>query len=205
LLHFDTVTSYHDVRDRALFGLQLFTGARPSEVRRTKMGDITAYGEMGCWNKGKTKNGEDYVMPVPLEVMAWLEAWLKIREDARDNPYLFPGQWLGQPVTDDTVNFQWNALCHRLKITGLWNYDLRRTMASYLGNELGYSDKVIDAMLNHEDGRSLGHYYHVSFDKLVTVVQHYAEWLRGIKTNLGGNHEISHWGDRISVGAGTHQ
>jgi len=33
----------------------------------------------------------------------------------------------------------------RLGITGLWNYDLRRTLATSMSNELGYDDSTIRA------------------------------------------------------------
>jgi integrase len=40
------------IRYRALFGLMLFTGCRPSEAIRAKVDAITPYGLMGSWVKG---------------------------------------------------------------------------------------------------------------------------------------------------------
>ncbi len=53
-----------------------------------------------------------------------------------------------------------------LGVTGLWNYDLRRTFATSMSNELGYDDSTIRAILNHHDTSALSHYRHKSFDSL---------------------------------------
>jgi hypothetical protein len=55
----------------------------------------------------------------------------------------------------------------RLGITGLWTYDLRRTLATSMSNELGYDDSTIRAILNHNDTSALGHYRFKSFDSLI--------------------------------------
>lgn len=173
-----------EVRNRALIGLELFTGCRQIEARTARMGSIVPYGDMGCWHKGKTKNGEDHEIPVPRQAMEWLEAWLTIRAgDARydGSPYIFPGTDPQKPFSDHGLRHWWRDICAELGLSGLWNYDLRRTLATYLGNELNYPDKKIQAILNHYDGRALGHYYHVSFDALVPVLQHYADWLTNLK------------------------
>lgn len=193
LQYFHAAKSPTELRDRALFGIALVTGCRPSEARMITGAELTSYRTMGRWTNGKTKNGDPHELPIPWQVMAWIEAWRQIPHE-RPSPYLFPGQKcvdhdvrLVQPMTDDAVRMRWSVICKQLEITGLWNYDLRRTMAMVLGNDLGYSDKVIDAVLNHDDGRALGHYYHVSFDALTKVVQHYADWLWGLK---GSDHAI---------------
>jgi hypothetical protein len=68
-----------------------------------------------------------------------------------------------------------------LGITGLWNYDLRRTLATVMSNELGYDDATIRAILNHHDTTALGHYRFKSFDSLTAPMQRYADWLWGLK------------------------
>jgi DNA-binding CsgD family transcriptional regulator len=64
-----------------------------------------------------------------------------------------------------------------LGIHGLWNYDLRRSLATHMSNKLNYSDAKIDAILGHEKTSSLGHYLHVSFDAMTEPIQRYADWL----------------------------
>jgi DNA-binding CsgD family transcriptional regulator len=64
-----------------------------------------------------------------------------------------------------------------IDVPGLWSYDLRRSLATHMSNELDYSDAKIDAILGHEKTTSLGHYLHVSFDAMTKPIQHYADWL----------------------------
>lgn len=182
LHHFDFASTEAEIRDRALFGLMLFTGCRPSEARSAKVGDITSYGLMGSWIKGRTKTGETQEVPLPSQFMPWIAAWKAIRPTG--SSALFPGSE-GQPMSADTVRLRWTAIRAQLAIHGLWTYDLRRTLACSLGNELkpAYDDHTIRAILNHSDGASgaLGHYYFKSFDSLTGPIQAYADWLWALK------------------------
>jgi DNA-binding CsgD family transcriptional regulator/integrase len=191
LAHFERATTTIEIRDRALFGLMWFTGCRPKEAGSAKLTDITPYGEMGCWNKGKTKNGNDYEVPVPSQYMPWLAAWKAIRPQS-SNPYLFPGLAFQQSITDSLIIRRWHDLRLILGLHGLWNYDLRRSLASHLSNELNYADAKIDAILGHEKKSSLGHYLHVSFDAMTKPIQHYADWLWALKqaANDGSHHPV---------------
>ena len=185
--HFDRARTSTEIRDRALFGLQLFTGCRTGEARTARMDAITPYGTMGAWNKGKTKTGEDQELPLPWQVMHWIESWKAIRPP-NPSPYLFAGQWIGAPLSDDGVRVRWSILRTQLGIQGLWTYDLRRTLASYLSNELQQDDKTIQAILNHYDGRAISHYVHKTFDSLTSVIQRYADWLCALQqeVRIGG-------------------
>ena len=179
--YFDRAASKEEIRDRALYGLMLFSGCRPSEARMAKLDAITAYGAMGCWNKGKTKNGETQELPLPTHYMPWLAAWKAIRPTLRPSPYLFPDEAYGEPLTSDFVRRRWHELRLILSIHGLWTYDLRRTLASYLSNELKVDDSTIRAILNHNDTSALSHYRHKTFDSLTDPIQYYADWLWSLK------------------------
>lgn len=74
----------------------------------------------------------------------------------------------------------WRDLRLVVGLHRLWNYDLRRSLATHTSNELNYSDAKIDAILGHEKTSSLGHYLHVSFDAMTGPIQHYADWLCGM-------------------------
>lgn len=180
LAHFARAQTHTEIRDRALLGLMLFTGCRPGEARIATLHSITSYGSMGCWKKGITKNGEEYEVPVPAQYLIWLEAWKAIRPSARPNPYLFSGQGFLEPLTEHMVVHLWRDLRLRLGLEGLWNYDLRRSLATHMSNELKIDSAVIDAILGHENTSSLGHYLHVSFDAMTGPIQQYADWLYGV-------------------------
>ena len=175
--YFARAQSPMEIRDRALYGLMLCTGCRPSEARTAKLDAITPYGDMGAWVKGKTKNGENQELPLPKQLMPWIEAWTAIRPTTRPSLYLFPGQTFQHPITAAMVRMRWMELRALLGITGLWNYDLRRTLVCTMGNELNYSDQKIKAIINHNETSALGRYYFVSFDALTGPIQHYADWL----------------------------
>ena len=191
LRFFDCPVNDTQIRDRALFGLELFTGCRPGEARKARLGAITPYSEqMGCWQKGRTKTGETQEVPVPTQAMMWLRAWLTIRQvddPHGNNPYLFPGYVDQKPLTETAVRIRWKELCEPLGIHGLWTYDLRRTLACYLSNELRYDDKTVRTILNHFDGTALGHYLFVSFDALTKPIQEYADWLCAVKDDSKTN------------------
>lgn len=181
---FDFAATETELRNRALYGVALLTGCRPSEVRTARMGSITPYGNGGAWNKGQTKTGEDHEIPLPSQAMRWVEVWLEARgrnERYRLSPWIFPGQDPMQPIGEDAMRKGWEAMRAGLHLGDLWNYDLRRTLASYLSNELKASDSMIQAILNHSDGRALSHYCHVSFDAMAKALQGYADWLFNLK------------------------
>src|SRR6185295_4124613 len=129
LAHFEGAETPLAIRDRALFGLMLFTGCRPGEARKALLHSITPYGNMGCWKKGTTKNGEEYEVPVPSQCMHWIADWKASRPSARPNPYLFPGQEFDQPLTEHMLVHLWRDLRLVVGLPGLWNYDLRRSLA----------------------------------------------------------------------------
>lgn len=187
LEHFTQAADALAIRDRALFGLMLFTGCRPSEARTAKLDAITPYGTMRCWKKGKTKNGTAYEVPLPTQLMPWIAEWKAIRLTMLPSRYLFPGLEIKgrtrsqEPLTMDFVGKRWHEIRLMVRLKGLWNYDLRRSLASHLSNELHHADAKIDAILGHEKTTSLGHYLHVSFDAMAIPIQHYADWLYGLK------------------------
>lgn len=180
---FSFADSETDMRNRALYGIALLTGCRPSEIRTAKLSDITPYGRGGSWHKGTTKTGEEQEIPLPSQAMAWVDAWVVARSaNSRyeKSPWLFPGQDPREPLSDEAMRKTWEQIREALRLDGLWNYDLRRTLASYLSNELSQSDKRVQAILNHSDGRALSHYCHVSFDAMMETLQAYADWLFGL-------------------------
>jgi integrase len=171
-----------EFRDRALYGLMLFTGCRPVEARMARIDAITPYGEGGAWQKGRTKNKRTQEIPLPAHYMPWLDAWKAIRP-VSTSPYVFPGKRLDEPMTCDAVKLRWHELRLILGIHGLWNYDLRRTMVNVMGNELGYDMFTIKAIINHHEGSALSHYYFKSFDSLVKPIREYADWLWRLRQN----------------------
>lgn len=190
ILHaLDFADNLLDRRDRGIIGLQLFTGCRPCEARTSKRSDITKYGKMGCWTKARTKNGEAQYLPIPSQVMHWLEA-VEVEEHPKGtpSPYYFTADG-ERPIHESTYRKSWGLFVKGLQIHGLWAYDLRRTLATYCRRVLKQDDSIIQAILNHYDGRAMAHYVHADFDELAKVIQSYADWLFSLK---GGSHADTH-------------
>src|SRR3954463_9117699 len=57
-------------------------------ARTALMSSIRSYGTGGCWEKGKTKNGENQDLPLPSQLMPWIAAW-KATKPSSVSPYLF--------------------------------------------------------------------------------------------------------------------
>lgn len=185
LAYFDEATTEEEIRYRALFGLMIFTGCRPSEAIRAKLDSITPYGLMGQWVKGMTKTGEPQEVPLPTQLMPWLAAWYAIRRTDRPNVYLFPStQTIDKPLSSELVRLRWSEMRTRLGIHGLWNYDIRRTLVCEMGNTLKYGDSIRKAIINHKEHSAFGRYNHVTFDALTEPIQAYADWLWGLKAEV---------------------
>ena len=171
----DFAQSACELRDRAFFGLLLFSGCRPLEACRARAEEITTYSSMGRWIKPITKNGHAHEIPLPRQMMEWLRAY-----HAGTSGFLFPGAD-GGPITPRAMQKRWSKWRSELRFEGLydgfWLYDFRRTLATYLITVLKEDSVTVQAILNHYDGRAIGHYSHHTFDTLTPIVQHYADWL----------------------------
>ena len=124
LSYFDSATTDIAIRNRALFGLELFTGCRQGEARTALLNAITPYENAGCWNKGKTKTGEDHEIPITRQGMEWLTDWLKIRgtqAHATKSPYLFPSY---DPDAALSVRAVWHWLNEVRKELGMTRAEL---------------------------------------------------------------------------------
>lgn len=174
-----------EARDRALFGLLLFSGCRPSEAATARVDSIQRYGRMGRWCKPTTKTGEAQEIPLPWQAMAWLETYTH-----PSTGYLFPGQ-NGGPLTSRAIHKRWKKWRTELRFEGLWVYDFRRSLATYCTTVLKESDTTVQAILNHYDGRAIGHYSHHTFDTLVPIIQAYADWLCSLQS-------LTQEGDHVS-------
>jgi integrase len=54
--YFEICATDTETRDRALFGIELFTGCRRGEARLARVDAITPYGELGRWQEGQDED-----------------------------------------------------------------------------------------------------------------------------------------------------
>ena len=139
----------------------LVTGQRRGEVAGTQRCEID--GDLWTIPGTRTKNGLEQLLPLPplaLQVLAEADA-ARIRPqptrlnrkdrrpyDATPSPWLFPSSRHSQPITPAALTCA--VVRHRtaLGIGDATVHDLRRTMATWLG-ELGIPKDLISALLNH--------------------------------------------------------
>jgi integrase len=149
---------------RAALKWALVSGQRRGEVAGTKREEeIDDAATLWRIPPERTKNGHEQLLPLPpiaLEVLAEADAArvrpqptrLK-RKDRRPynptpSPWLFPSVRHDRPVTPEALTCA--VVRHRaaLGIGDATVHDLRRTMATWLG-ELGIAKDLISALLNH--------------------------------------------------------
>ena len=139
----------------------LVTGQRRGEVAGTARKELD--GDVWIVPSTRTKNGQDQFLPLPalaLDVLKEADA-ARIRPeptrlnrkdrptyDAEPSPWLFPSVRYGQPITPAALTCAVVRHREQLGIGDATVHDLRRTMATWLG-ELGVAKDLISALLNH--------------------------------------------------------
>lgn len=148
---------------RAALRWALVTGQRRAEVAGTPRQEIDD--AAGLWSipDTRTKNEQAQLLPLPALAMQVLReadaarirprptrATRKDRRpyDATPSPWLFPSPRHGRPLTPGSLTCALDRHRAALGIGDATVHDLRRTMATWLG-ELGTARELIKALLNH--------------------------------------------------------
>lgn len=124
----------------------------------------------GKWFKRLTKNKRPQYVQVPRQAMNYLSA-LHVEGD-----YYFMGAY-GRPLQGGSARKVWARLRAELEMPDLWLLDFRRTLASYLYNEIKADDLTAKAVLNHYDSRPVAIYTRLNYEKLAEIIQSYADWM----------------------------
>jgi integrase len=163
---------------RNAFRLQLLTACRIGEALGAAKAEFDL--DLRRWTipGTRTKNGRALELP--------LSPWACeiVREASRlavDSPHLFPGERKGEPVRRDTLKSEPMRLRAALSMAPWRSHDLRRTVATWLG-EAGISGDVIERILNHtRRGVTDRHYNHAAMrEPMRRALEAWAEGLRAI-------------------------
>lgn len=137
------------IREEPDYGLRLAflvlvtTGARSSEVRTMRWGDLKL--DELTWTIPNTKSGCAQCLPIPAELAA------EFQKAPRTGPYVCAGKLPDKPRAD--LSKPWKRLLERAGLgeSGLWLHDLRRTA----GLELARANGILAAsrVLRHSDIR----------------------------------------------------
>lgn len=120
-------------RDRALFGICLYTTARINEACSLHTADVyTADGrvrERITFRRATTKGKQETrSVPVSSELKQWLEKYHS------DRPYLFPGRWGRGHICPESADAILRAAFQRLQIEGASTHSFRRTAITWMHN-----------------------------------------------------------------------
>jgi integrase len=126
----------------------LLTGARREEVAGMTWDELAS--DWSAWTlpAARSKNGLPHVVPLSAQMQDLLRSRLRIQ----GSNLVFAGE--------RGVFSGWSKSKHRLDMdsgTSGWTlHDLRRTVATRLGDDLGIQPHVVEAALNHMSGHKAG-------------------------------------------------
>ena len=146
-----------DFRSRLGIRMLLLTGVRTGELRSATPDQFHL--DTGLWVippvivkqlqlRMRTKEGEipPYIVPLSRQAIAVVKYLLEIAEPGQR--YLFAKRGdLADRISENTVNGALKRLGYKGRLTG---HGIRATLSTAL-NELGYTDKWIEAQLSHSD------------------------------------------------------
>ncbi len=144
-----------DQRAAAIIRLCMLTGARVGEVRTAQFDQFNL--DYAIWSKpaSTTKQRKIHRVPISQDVAAIV----RLRQQAvpRGNPWLFPGETVGQPVKD--ISRFWARVQREAELPGVRIHDLRHTFASLLVSG-GASLEMIGKLLGHSQMQTTQRYAH---------------------------------------------
>ena len=156
------------------------TGCRRSEVIGLHCGEVDTEGS--CLRLTDSKEGAS-VRPIGLPVLEYLEGRRDEEQDAED--YVFPG-W-----EDDTpfgaFPRQWTKLFKDTDLAGITPHVLRHSFAS-IGNDLGFTEATIAALVGHSRGTVTSRYIHTVDTALIMAADSIAGYIQGLLDGVAFTH-----------------
>lgn len=148
------------------------TVCQRSEVIGLRCGEVHIEGS--CLRLTDSKEGAS-VRPLGLPVLEYLESRRDEEQGADD--YVFPG-W-----EDDTPfgSFprQWTKILAKTELAGITPHVLRHSFAS-IGNDLGFTEATIAALVGHSRGTVTSRYIHTLDTALIMAAHSIAGYIQGL-------------------------
>jgi len=179
----------------------LVTGQRRGEVAGTRRDELDDAAQLWTIPSARTKNDRGQLLPLPelaLQVLAEadtarmrpqptrLKRTDRLPYDSTPSPWLFPSSRHSQPITPASITCA--VVRHRsaLGIGDATVHDLRRTMATWLG-ELGTPKDLVSALLNHAPKGVTDQHYNQS-TLLGPKKKAMATWSAWLERVIAGEH-----------------
>ena len=157
-------------RDRALFGVCLFTACRINEACTLRTTDI--YDTTGrvrphlIIRKGNTK-GKLATRTIP--VIADLRSLLTTYHPGAGQVYMFPGRFNGTHINPDSSARILRKACLRVRIEGVSTHSFRRTALTNMSDN-GTPLRIIQEVSGHRDLSQLQNYLEVQDSQVLGAV-----------------------------------
>ncbi len=161
-------------RDKALFGVCLFTAARINEACTIHREDCLlsqGFRENILLRKSNTK-GEFKSREIPLHpgLILLLDLYLKNTEFLSPNPFLFPGRGGIGNLSPKTAHHILTQACERINLTGVSTHSFRRTCLTRM-HSAGIPLRHIQEISGHESLTALQRYLEVREEDKVSAIQ----------------------------------
>ncbi|MEQ1697310.1 MAG: tyrosine-type recombinase/integrase [Hyphomicrobiaceae bacterium] len=163
---------------RNVYRLQLLTACRIGEALGAKQSEFDVERRIWTIPAVRTKSGKTHELPLsPLACDVYRDA----KADANASEWLFPAERTDGPVRRDTLKDEPIALRNATGISDWRSHDLRRTAATWMG-ENGVAGDVIERVLNHsKQGVTDRHYNHAQLrEPMREALERWANYLQGI-------------------------
>ena len=152
----EVLDAAEDQRAAGIIRICMLTGARVGEVRQARFEQFNL--ELGIWSKpaATTKQRKIHRVPISADVAAIVrQRGLVV---SKGNPWLFPGDVPGQPVTE--IRRFWMMVQREANLPDVRIHDLRHTFASLLVSG-GASLEMIGKLLGHTQMQTTLRYAHL--------------------------------------------
>ena len=151
-----TLDAATDQRAASIIRMCMLTGARVGEVRTARFEQFNL--DYAIWSKpaATTKQRKIHRVPISQDVAAIVRQRQLVVPDG--NPWLFPGDTVGQPVKE--IRRFWVKVQREADLRDVRIHDLRHTFASLLVSG-GASLEIIGRLLGHTQMQTTQRYAHL--------------------------------------------
>lgn len=147
------------------------TGCRRGEIINLKWCDVDIDGS--CLRLSDSKEGKS-VRPIGLPVVEFLEAW----RTEEDGTFVFAGP-RGEDTAFGGLPNQWAEIFLGSPLEGVTPHVLRHSFAS-IGNDLGFTEVTIAALMGHAKGSVTSKYIHVLDAALIMAADTLAGYIEAL-------------------------
>lgn len=147
------------------------TGCRRGEIINLKWCDVDINGS--CLQLSESKEGRS-IRPIGLPVVEFLES----RQSDETGTFVFPGP-RGEDTAFGGLPNHWNEIFIGSPLEGVTPHVLRHSFAS-IGNDLGFTEVTIAALMGHAKGSVTSKYIHVLDAALIMAADTLAGYISAL-------------------------